>query len=202
MIYERSGQKIVFVRVPKTGGAAIDYCLSSLGFESQPFKNIYSSSDQYLTYNELQRSIRKTDSTEAMDMEDYFTFSFVRNPYARVVSLWQSWNESSDKMNFEPWVMSVQKMLEDDLYAYDSHLRPQTDFLSPHTNRIGRYENLTGDFISILSDMGIYKPDFFVALTNENSDYHKWYNEDTRNVVLQLYHSDLAQFNYGFKVNA
>jgi len=207
MIYKLGNQKIVFIHIPSTGGSTIGYYLEDMGFVPQPFKNPYPINNQHLTYNELQRAVRKTDADEAMDMEDYFTFTFVRNPYARVVALWQSRGEGAD---FKSWIMDAQKKLEDDLYAYDAHLRPQADFISAHVNRIGRTENLTGDFLSILSDMGFYKkelPDIPFDKQNatdplkHNADYHKMYDDESREVALQLYYTDLSQFNYRFEVN-
>ena len=206
MIYERDGQKIVFIHIPKTGGMRIDYHLQEMGFEPQDVKNPYPVCINHLTYNELQRAVRKTDSDEAM--EDYFTFTFVRNPYSRMLAHWLSWDNG---LEFNPWIMTIQQQLEDDLYAHEAHLRPQTDFLSPHINRIGRLENLEEDFLSILSDVGIYNielppvpPDKMNSSDprGKYTNYHKMYDDETKDVIIQMYHTDLSQFNYRFEINA
>jgi len=195
MIYERSGQKVVFIRIPQTGGVDIDNCLRLIGFTPQPFLHSYPVAGHYLTYKELQRAIRKADPDKAMDMEDYFSFAFVRNPYERIAAQWLS---SSDKsVEFKSWVLSLPEQFEDDPYAHESHLRPQVDFLSPHINRIGRHENIIGDYLSILSDMGIFGTEMAFPF-EPTIDYHDLYDDETRDVILQMYHMDLSQFDYRY----
>lgn len=194
MIYEgQDGQRIVSIRIPNTAGFLVSAFLRSLNFQEHPVTSLYPVDAKCLTYRELQRSVRKRDQAEATDMEDYFTFTFVRNPYAR---LW-SWWEMNEQKDFKSWVMSIPEQLEENEHACKGFLRPQSDYMSPHINRIGHYENLVTDFISITSDMGLYTPELD-EFVKENPEYREHYDDEARDVMIQVYHTDLSHYGYTF----
>jgi len=193
MIYEgQDGQRIIFVRTPNTAGFVVNTFLHSLGFQEHPVISLYPVDSHFLTYAELRRCVRKRSASEAIDMEDYFTFTFVRNPYAW---LWTWWG-INEKQDFKSWVMSIPEQLEEDEYACGGFLRPQSDYMSPHINRIGHYENLVTDFISIASDMGLYTPEID-EFVEDNPEYRTEYDDEMRDVVIQVYHTDL-KYGYTF----
>ena len=201
MIYERGNQKIVFIDIPRTGGVVTDDVLTALGFSKIPVKkNKYDVVPRHLTYKELQRCVWKEDSDE--DLEEYFSFTFVRNPYTRMYSEWDKYHR---RMPFSEFITKIPEWTEDDIQVHNSHLRPQSNFtwdgVRGSVNRIGRYENYVGDLISILSDVGFMKEQLPVILPpyktygSPEVDRNN-YNYDTITTMIQTYWKDLSWFDY------
>jgi hypothetical protein len=87
----------------------------------------------------------------------YFKFSFVRNPWSRVVSIYKYlWQLNRHDLDFKPFVFSC---LEDLLSSGDLHVLPQTDYVYSQgrlaVDFIGKFEQLQEDFNRICQSIGI-----------------------------------------------
>jgi chondroitin 4-sulfotransferase 11 len=159
------------------------------------------------------------------EYEDHFKFSFVRNPWDRVISCY------SDKilhenvtnhqyingvfrryvskykdlfymgMTFEDFVRVISKI--PDTQA-DRHFRSQRCFITDQdgndlTDFVGRFENLRSDlaFVARRTGLGPFK------LYHENkstrpSDYRRMYTEGTKRLIAERYKDDIERFDYRF----
>ena len=150
-----------------------------------------------------------------------FTFTFVRNPWARVYSCWKDKITNDHKfcdifiltkykglypdMPFEEFVNWVDSVEGSDAFA-DRHWLSQVELLKNEQGEvdlayIGKVESIDIEFNSILSSLNIPDP---VRLRRNNSTvtefekYKSAYNEKTKMIVFKRYQRDVELFNYKF----
>lgn len=149
---------------------------------------------------------------------DYFVFSFVRNPWDVVVSKyfwWHitpgEWDDSAKEkkrmimsMTFDQYVrqkqfdanFSLAKFLRTD----DSRGSDRNPF--PDIGLIGKYESLQRDFSQICRHLGL--PQVNLAMANrsvqlrKNRPFATYYNKETKEIVEHAYQDDIRLFGYSF----
>lgn len=147
--------------------------------------------------------------------ERAFSFSLVRNPWAREVSRywythedhepgwlakwWQGAQRKFHGLSFPEWVERRRRSAKGRGGA-----RNQLDKLTDQDGRIlvdfvGRLENLQADFATVCDRIGVPR----VAVPHVNSTgggarYPAMYDQHTRDVVAELYARDIAAFGYRF----
>ena len=157
--------------------------------------------------------------------DEAFTFTFVRNPWDRIVSAYEFakmeksyWhnNKSQKKQAHHPdYEMAKSKSFEEfvcDFYCNRDmckhvSFRPQCDFFCDTSGRslvdfVGRYENLDRDFAYVCGALG--KPNITLCRINTSSkefdDYRYYYSsEDVINMVADIYKDDLKVTYYEFE---
>lgn len=149
------------------------------------------------------------------DWNDYFQFSFVRNPYGRLLSLfldktkkvigtkWELERYAIYKnVNFEDFVMNLSMH---PWQEHDSHLKLQSDVINlKNTVFIGRLENMKPHFTYVAEILGLKKrlenkpwilPHFN---TTDHSSYREYYNNEMIHKVYSIYKKDFERFKYTF----
>ncbi len=208
--------KCIFIEVPKTGSTSIR---SILGIPPNPHANIWQTKyelENYWTHhggikNRLLASlylllpVQKRKEIGARIFESYYKFGFVRNPWDRVVSLYErrEGQQLREKMSFEEFVDWVK-------FASSTCIHPvphrnQLDwFVDPHGNVlvdfIGRFENLESDWVVIAQKLGITQP---LPHANKNPrrqrPYTEYYNRQTREIIGERFRIDIEYFGYEFE---
>jgi hypothetical protein len=161
------------------------------------------------------------------DLEDYFIFTFVRNPFDRVVSVWnhkirgesKGTAERKQTLSFDNFVRneyyhSKQKLSfgQKDGNVTNVHWLPQ--HIYTHCNNkcyvdyIGKVENIKEDWLFVADKLGISgkfttpsgKPEHRrLGPKRESLDYRDYYrNKSTIKIVSEMYKKDLELFNYEF----
>jgi hypothetical protein len=138
----------------------------------------------------------------------YFKFSFVRNPWDRVVSAWVNKVVDHNRWNFdEATLRELQEFrnfvtyLETlDLSVCDQHLRRQSDLIDLNNlDFLGRFESFDRDFAEVCHRLGL--PDYEPAVHNQSpkrNDYRSYYDDALAERVSNLYRKDIQLFNYTF----
>ena len=192
--------KFVFFHFPKTGGSSITHGLA-------PFlKHNYRVPVEWQTPPEPNEAWMGWQPNHHIDLlqhnpvrkckypKEYFTASFVRNPYDLVVSAWHN-----KEQPFTEFVMKEVATRKNIISKYGCQL----DYLSDSRGNlmvdwIGRYERLEKDWekFCYLTKLGS------LPLKKLNSSwkqpYKEYYNERTYLAVTQLYKKDLDYFGYSF----
>ena len=154
--------------------------------------------------------------------KDYFIFSFVRNPWDRLVSCYEHFfNRDSnhyETINYaKPYaeMLNKDKMTFDDFVHYvanepdehrDPHWSSQYSTLSLNEaghlpDEIGRFESLAEDTVRIFSKAGIpAKIPHLNKSIRSKGHYSKYYRKQTRNMVSQRYQKDIDVFGYAFYI--
>ena len=163
--------KLIFIHIPKTGGGSIEKTLKIYGTENngdlKPNLNILYgiSNNKVLQHLTLQEILEITKNK----FNDYKIFTFVRNPYDRIVSeyLWRSQAYGLRKVEFKEFLNedvitkknNINKHLknfykDEKLIPFlDVHYIDQIDFLKIENkikvDHIGKFENINNDFKKI-----------------------------------------------------
>jgi len=192
--------KYVFISVPKTGSLSIQY---SLGFgKNVPAPEFY--------HQGIARAIN-----EHPECADYFKFAFIRNPWARLVSLYKDFTvhriyQYSEFVKHDKPLFGEFKDFEDFCINVKSSYWWDDIFLKSQTNQlsidgilkmdfIGRFEQLQNDFNVVCSKIGVpYKLLRKNIGKYDNSDYRKYYTEASRKAVTKMYLDDIESFKYEF----
>ena len=138
-------KKILFIHIPKTGGTS----MASVFGEKASHENIR-------FYYEKE------------ELNDYFKFAFVRNPYNRYASILDNLGTSAEKTQFS-FIQIEGKIV--------------MDF-------VGKFENIEEDWERVCKIIGNYK------LPHLNKGEHKPLTEKQREHVRAFYDQDFKFFNY------
>lgn len=208
MIYE----KAVYVHIPKCAGLSMgELC-----------RNENISID---AINTCEDHLNKTYDTncyvniDSLSKKDLFSFSFVRNPFDRLVSAYKCpWVSGVEvtchgkrkyNLEFDNFNSFVNKfVLNENDYSFFrwSHVMPYTDTrmkLFNHDGKlqisfIGRFEKLQEDFNTICDKIGIPQQKLPHKNKTNHKHYTEYYDEETKSIVAEKYAKDIEYFGYEF----
>ena len=190
--------KLIFIHIPKTGGISI----------SNRFFNSIQGNHQIPQHKIYKRYWNK-----------YFKFTFVRNPWDRLVSGYffsitftesrghlpkQGEHIKNNCANFTDFVMLMNK--DRQKFFFNPAFRPQRRWLNlpeglkPY-DFIGRFEHMNRD-VNILwtKIFGEAKPFILEKLntTLNRKNYQSYYTEETKQIVTDMYKEEIMKLNYKF----
>lgn len=141
----------------------------------------------------------------------YFKFTFVRNPWDRMVSYyhWRLRNQENVDVQgrtFKDWLRFLhagdsQKLNLNGSFQYG--IKSQFEMLAIEeeitVDFVGRFENLQQDFEQICQRLAI-EPKVLPHKNaiNRNRHYTQFYDEESRILIEDLYHRDIEYFGYEF----
>ena len=135
------------------------------------------------------------DSLNEDIIKDYYIFSFVRNPWDRVVSITKHFSLPIEK---SIKYAGTKKYTQ----AFYTHSIPCS--MSTHNNQnkqivdfVGRFENIEEDFKKVLNDIGI-TADLQFKNKGNRASYKDYYNKKTIDDVARIYQRDIKLFGYTF----
>lgn len=137
--------------------------------------------------------------------KNYFTFTIVRNPYSRMVSLWKHFigrdyhikqlrrsGVSLDECkSFPEFIYMTRKLC-------NHHWQPQTKFVPEDVNYIGKLESFQESFDHICSLVNLNKMHLPKVNNTQHEHYTTYYNDELIGIVTELYAADLERFNYTY----
>ena len=185
----------IFIHIPKAAGTSIRSNLGALSKTRDHFGY-----DVYQAYNPIR-------------FECYFKFSFVRNPWDRLVSVYeylrQGGNGKSDSALSEQVRMygTFNQFANNVLTGQGTQLikllRPQVSYLcNPEgelmVDFVGRFESLEADFRHVTR---VLKIKGSIEHLNKGTarDFREYYDDDTIELVQRTYSADVELFNYRFE---
>jgi hypothetical protein len=227
--------RCVFVHIPKSAGISIEHVflgLLGLTWETRaplllrhnddpakgPPRLAHLTASEYVSLGYLTQQ----------QFDAYFKFSFVRNPWDRLVSEYK-YRRYPVRMDFKTYLFRhLPAAGFSDLYT---HIIPQSDFLFDGQGRllvdfVGRYESLQEDFDEVCARIGI--PPTPLPHANRSGEdrprirtlnglkkllrrwfwnlerrhtfphYTQYYDEESREFVARLYRRDIDAFGYSF----
>jgi hypothetical protein len=137
------------------------------------------------------------------EIDKYFTFIFVRNPFARLVSYWNSTHRAQP---FKEYVKQKDRIFKDGVPTFLHHqtqssLVETPDGTKSNLNFIGKVENINDDWYKLCSIINI-PPTPLVHHRSGSQPYEyytSFYDEETIAIVTEMYKRDLEVFDYKFK---
>lgn len=226
--------KCLFIHIPKTAGQSIEhFFLNDLGLtwenrfplmltsnnirEIGPPRLSHLIASDYTKHHYL--------STELFS--SYFKFTFVRNPWTRVLSFYK-YGGYNKFISFEDYIIQYLEGIFNKKYWF---MMPQKNFIYDKNKLlvdfVGKFENLQDDFDKIAKILGfndsklpyinnskedklrkikwaieenpsILIKSLFSKTEDKKMDYMNLYNNKTRKIVEKLYKEDIELFNYQF----
>jgi chondroitin 4-sulfotransferase 11 len=197
----------LYIAVAKTATTLIEGFLYR-NLKHKHLNHIFVSSEEKLDLRK--HSTMQEIELKSPEVQKYWKFTFVRNPYSRVVSwfsyLTQGLNDQKSKeehmkdygtdyltgdfkdfCNFAPfWVFNNQFF-----HLCDKDENINIDF-------IGRFENLQEDFNIVCDKIGIPKQKLPHKNKSKHKHYTEYYDDETREIVAEKYAKDIGYFGYEF----
>ncbi len=218
----------VFIHVPKTAGKSVEqFFLNLLGssWEQRATFLLRENADPLLGPERLAH-LTATEYVECnylsqAQFDRAYKFTFVRNPWARLVSEYR-YRNYSHRFSFRDFVLGgLPQPGMSDTYR---HIIPQYDFIYDSdgqklVNFVGRFESLQGDFdkvcaeLKILSGklpymdftkgrMGRIKKNLQKIISRNYEPFHDsykdYYDAETLEIVSSMYEKDIDLFGYTF----
>jgi hypothetical protein len=200
--------KCIHVHIPRTAGSSIEDVFSNSGRADH--RSIHDYRKQCVRHSKF---------------EKYFKFTFVRNPWSKMVSHFIRYCisersskgifESSYQSEFKDWIGHLPKIGAPKFDKTSNQLgwlcnKKWKDNVAPRNFKIdvdfvGRFENLEEDWdfisqkINLNSKLSHCRPGI---LNDENlypDDYREYYDDETIEIVCQRYKDDINFFNYEFE---
>ena len=224
--------KCIFVHIPKAAGRSVElYFLNKLGMsrdnESDRRALLLTDNNDPAKGTEKLSHLSASEyvacgHVTAQDFSQYYKFSFVRNPWSRLVSEYRYRNFISHK-SFKHFVLNkLPKPGWDDKYR---HVMPQSEMLCDADGEllvdfVGKFERINEDFETVCKHFG-FEDDSLPHVNSSSkksrelrrklknvihrnqetalSNYVEFYDDETRQFVHQLYRSDIELFGYSFE---
>ena len=185
--------KCIFIHIPKAAGTSVTNAL-------------FGPVSRHVPYFEYERG-------NPRKFAEYFKFTFVRNPWDRLLSAYiflkkgglnemdRAWaDENLGRFEtFEQFVLEW--VTEENIWSW-VHFKPQHHFICDKQGRcmmdfVGRMETLAADFGVVRAKLGI-EAQLSVLNRTRNEGYASHYTPQTREIVAQVYKKDIEMFNYSF----
>jgi hypothetical protein len=215
--------RCIFVHIPKTAGQSVENFflrLHGLSWEERaplllrhnpdpargPERLAHLTAREYIDFGYVR----------ARDFRRCFSFSFVRNPWARLVSEYRYRERGQEHpRTFKDFVFSAFSKKSDYSDEY-RHLIPQSEFLCDRDGRlmvdfIGYFETLQRDFDIVCSRLGIPVSELpyinssaadasrgGLPEKSEAESYVQYYDKELQQFVAEFYAADIQRLGYRF----
>lgn len=198
--------KCIFVHIQRTGGTSIERAIQG--------------DDQYYKLKETKHILASTTKEIHADYwDDYFKFSFVRNPWDRAYSFakmkWFKTSITNNNINLDNYVKFINEK-KYELPAFSENLvrfhqinhskyinnAVYLNILNEELDFIGKFENLQEDFQKVCNNIGLktdLKMDPGVKKIDPRFDhYSNYYNDKSIKQIQKLHKKDIERFNYSY----
>lgn len=188
----------IFVHIPKSAGISLGFSL--YGRKTGDHRTI---ADYKLCFSQS-------------EFESFFKFTFVRNPWDRLLSAYLYMKDGGRNKQDHDWssqFLSPYNSFDEFVSGWVNeanvrrglHFRPQYEFLcangsTPEVDSICYFETIAADYEYVRSIIGTGSE--LVArnrTANKKKDYRHYYTKRTREIVEYVYRDDIRIFGYDFE---
>ena len=195
--------KFIFVHIPKCAGCSLKEHLQE------------NSCGELI--NSGHKTLNKILEDLCAEAKDYYKFTFVRNPWDRMVSLYFFWRNQTPDSPFYKWDHKQVEFIKSKNISFKDFVKlisseNSTIHEKPHLypyighfmndpssfDFIGKLENFQEDFDQICAKIGIPKQELKWVNKSKHKHYSEYYNDETRAIVAKKYVKDIEHFGYKF----
>lgn len=192
-------KQFVFFHIPKTAGGSMTALLSKYTDKQIDIKD--KSQQGWMTRYHVPTKKQSFNSMHSFvdphyndhNCKDMFSFSFVRNPYTRIISLYK-FIKRYRHLTFLGFCqyLNVNKQVNVNQYKY---LTLQNEI---PLDFVGRYENIKEDFNNVCEEIGI--PERYIDLGFEHKqnliNYKDYYCDESKKIIDEIFDMDFKTFDY------
>lgn len=189
-------KKAIFIHIPKCAGISVAKSL---------FGNLGGGHNTLEQYSYI---------FPPKELLSYFKFTFVRNPWDRLVSAYHflkagGITEADAKFfdehlsEFYDFNEFVLEWVNEENIWLGQHFRPQVSYLEDKRKKlkpdfIGKFESIEQDYAYICNKLGVAGT---LPKTNQSNrmNFRNYYTPDTIEIVRRVYKKDIEGFNYDFE---
>lgn len=197
-------RKLAFVHIPKNAGTSV-----SLFFNFK--RDIKHLNDLWIEKSINLTHLTAKEMCEIVDLDEFYKFAFIRNPWDRMVSLFFYYKERPfgffGRKDMPLDFVGFLSMIEKDYglitekkpnHAMCCHFLGQYDFIKDQKiDFIGRYENLNHD-MKILAEKYAIHGDLPKVNQTTHVRYAAYYDSKSSDIVRSIYKNDVVTFGYHF----
>jgi chondroitin 4-sulfotransferase 11 len=206
-------KKSIFIHTPKCGGMSMESVCHNNNIDIDPINR----PDTWLAARR-DNGVFNYKNIESEDFE--YSFSFVRNPFSRIVSAWKTrWVSKNEFDKFANFVRDF-CVKESTYYPYESkvsipavnyfhrwsHVMPFFDRRmklfdnqdNQLVNFIGKMESYQQGFDTVCDKIGIPRQQLPHKNKTKHKHYTEYYDDETREIVAEKYAKDIEMFGYKF----
>lgn len=209
MLFE--GPKIKYINKEKIG-----YLLNYKVASSSIYNSLITKETGLHFEGDLHHHATQHLKSDIENREDYFVFTFVRNPMERLVSCYQNkiiddpkkdnairfftdvyfWGYLGKSTSFDDFIRRINKIPN---HLLEGHIGMQSDIVfdqngNSRANFIGKYENITEDFAIIQNKFQL--PNLPKSNPSSRKDWRTYYTKESAKIVIEKYKQDIETFGY------
>ena len=226
--------KFIFTHIPKCAGSSvINSILRSHGgeeywneidpeiairFSIDPDWGNYE--DEGISQHSHFRDAEKYFAKKGWNINEYFQFSFTRNPWSRQVSKFSYAKSEADKYKssgeeFRSWAMDLNKGGVPSHFSFEDYcekeycksifkgVEKQWEYIvredGSWIDYIGKLESINEDFYIVCNKVGMPYDKPHHDNQTSKKPYYDCYNDYTKQIVGATHSQDIIRFNYSFK---
>lgn len=188
-----TAKNVIWYVVPKTGTRSMRCCFASQN------------------YNFPRAQWATVDNHDS----NCFSFTFVRNPWDRLLSTWKDkvetqWTQWSygEPKEYHKWRIDKYKKYKNKDFKFfvktfvpseERHTEEQVRlFDMDNIDYVGRFENLQQDFNTVCDTIGIVQQQLPHKNATKHDHYTKYYDDEMQEIVANWYARDIECFGYKF----
>lgn len=193
--------KYIFCHIPKTGGTSVKHILLD-------DKN---DDDIHFDRGHAKMSTRLNHARK-YNITDTFKFTFVRNPWDRVVSGYAYLSQGgantrdadffnkhiSKYSSFDDFVTNIESVINQGYFFGNmNHFTPMIDWLDRPIDFVGKLESIDADFKYIKEKLNL-TCNLVTKNKSKRKHYKEYYTAKSRDIISDVYASDIEQFDYKY----
>jgi hypothetical protein len=196
-----NSQNLSYIRIPKAANTSLSYAMLSKKYPDLQEKN----PDEYQI-----NFLADVNLLPAMKVKTDTIFTVVRNPFARLVSVYRDFFETKrtefiyadylfgilpQKISFAEFVSRISRIPD---RLKDQHIKPQHLFVKPYESK-----GITVKYFQLETPSALegFLKEHGMELTHHNKsreayDYTQYYDVDLLQQVYEIYEADIKKFGY------
>lgn len=210
----------IFIHIPKTAGTSLEKALGHFkelkrGVQDhRPISAVepvtvhelaqtFFRGDVFLLRRQLKKAIQDKRTRFDRDYKNYFKFTFVRNPWARVFSWYK--NVMRDDVHKKRFNVHEKCTFKTFLHHHmdQFELNPQMFWILDKKNQnpmdfIGRFENLEKDFRFVAEKISLKDCSLPKLVVGSGDSYIDHYDAKMKDIVFRRYSEEIKMFHYEY----
>jgi hypothetical protein len=186
-------KNFLYMKTHKVAGSSIFKKVLKPIFKNSIFEGKYNPKEMTNWY----------ENTIDKDLESFYKFTFVRNPWDRLVSNYfysKLQKELNITFSFDEF---INRLIEQRLHqTILIHSNPIHDYFlyndKQYVDFIGRYENLNKDWQHVANVIGVSRNKLPVFNTTNHKNYKTYYNKTTIKLVGDFFEKEIDYLGYTF----